>query len=400
MHAITIATNMAGRGTDIKLGAGVVTADKEEYRKLDKKVTQEFPFGLPLDGLHVLGTERHESRRIDRQLRGRSGRQGDPGTSRFYLSLEDDLMRLFGSERIGPMMMKFGLQKGEAITHPWMTKAVETAQKRVETFNFESRKQLLKYDEVMNQQREVIYKYRRNVLKGYDLHFEIIEMIKDTISDICEEMIGEEKYPENWPLEEIISWLRNNLNVVIRKKDIYTDHLTFDDLTANLHELVLSAYAQREEQLSSEQMREIERRVLLSVVDDLWRDHLHEMDLLKEGIGFRAYAQKDPLIEYKKESFYLFQNLVAEINRKVAKKVFTTYIVKPENLQDFLRMARQQHAASSAFEKAEKKSAPVQTNQAVPEKIQPRVVEEKIGRNDPCPCGSGKKYKKCCGRIS
>ena len=398
--AVTIATNMAGRGTDIKLGEGVVTADKESYRSLDKKVTDEYRYGLPLDGLHVIGTERHESRRIDRQLRGRAGRQGDPGTSRFYLSLEDDLMRLFGSERIGPMMMKFGLQKGEAITHPWMTKAVETAQKRVETYNFESRKQLLKYDEVMNQQREVIYKYRRNVLKGYDLNLEIIEMIKDTISDICDEYIGDEQYSENWPLDEIISWIRTNMNVSIRRKDIFSDHITFDDFTTDLHDLILKAYAEREEKLSSEQMREIERRVLLSVVDDLWRDHLHEMDLLKEGIGFRAYAQKDPLIEYKKESFILFQDLVANINRNVTKKVFTTYIVRPENLQDFLKMARQQHAASSAFDKAVPKSAPVQTNQAAPEKIQPRVVDKKIGRNDPCPCGSGKKYKKCCGKIS
>ncbi len=398
--AVTIATNMAGRGTDIKLGEGVVTADKESYRSLDKKITDEYLYGLPLDGLHVIGTERHESRRIDRQLRGRAGRQGDPGTSRFYLSLEDDLMRLFGSEKIGPMMMKFGLQKGEAITHPWMTKAVETAQKRVETYNFESRKQLLKYDEVMNQQREVIYKYRRNVLKGYDLNLEIIEMVKDTISDICDEFIGDEQYSENWPLDEIISWIRTNMNVSIKRKDIYSDHLTFDDFTSDLHELILKAYAEREEKLSSEQMREIERRVLLSVVDDLWRDHLHEMDLLKEGIGFRAYAQKDPLIEYKKESFNLFQDLVTTINRSVTKKVFTTYIVRPENLQDFLRMARQQHAASSAFDKAEPKATPVQTNQATPEKIQPRVVDDKVGRNDPCPCGSGKKYKKCCGKIS
>jgi preprotein translocase subunit SecA len=398
--SVTIATNMAGRGTDIKLGAGVVSTAKDKYLDLNMKITEENPYGLPEDGLHVIGTERHESRRIDRQLRGRAGRQGDPGTSRFYLSLEDDLMRLFGSERIGPMMMKFGLQEGEAITHPWMTKAVETAQKRVEAYNFESRKQLLKYDEVMNQQREVIYKYRRNVLKGYDLKFEIIEMIKDSVFDMIEDIIGEERYSENWQLDEMVKWIRSNFNIVIREEDIYSDHLTFDELVKDLQDMVLRGYDQREEELSSEQMREIERRVLLSVVDELWRDHLREMDLMKEGIGFRAYAQKDPLIEYKKESFLLFQQLVTYINRSVAKKVFTTYIVSPENMQDFLRMAKQRHDASSAFDKPVPKASPTQTNQPEVAKIQPRVVENKVGRNDPCPCGSGKKYKKCCGKLT
>ena len=398
--SVTIATNMAGRGTDIKLGKSVVTSQKEEYLKLDNKITQEHPYGLPLDGLHVIGTERHESRRIDRQLRGRSGRQGDPGTSRFYLSLEDDLMRLFGSERIGPMMMKFGLKEGEAITHPWMTKTVETAQKRVEAYNFESRKQLLKYDEVMNQQREVIYKYRRNVLKGYDLKFEIIEMIKDSIIDIVEDIIGEERYSENWQLDEMVKWIRSNFNVVIRVEDIISDHLTFDGLVSDLQEMVLRAYEQREQELTPEQMREIERRVLLSVVDEFWRDHLREMDLMKDGIGLRAYAQKDPLIEYKKESFMLFQQLVTSINRSVAKKVFTTYIVSPENIQDFLRMAKQRHDASSAFDRPVPKAVQGQTNQPEIVKILPRVVENKIGRNDPCPCGSGKKYKKCCGKLT
>ncbi len=397
--AVTIATNMAGRGTDIKLGKSVVTAPKAEYLNLDKKISDEYPFGLPLDGLHIIGTERHESRRIDRQLRGRSGRQGDPGTSRFYLSLEDDLMRLFGSERIGPMMMKFGLQEGEAITHPWMTKTVETAQKRVENYNFESRKQLLKYDEVMNQQREVIYKYRRNVLKGYDLKNEIIEMIKDAVYEMLDEIIGDEKYSENWQLAEVVRWIHQNFNVIIKEEDIYSDHLTFEMLQEMVEELVLKAYEEREKALSTEQIREIERRVLLSVVDELWRDHLREMDLLKEGIGFRAYAQKDPLIEYKKESFLLFENLVATINRNVARKVFTTYIVAPENMEDFLNMVKQRHDESSAFKQPQPSAPNVQPNKGEPPKLQPRKVEQKVGRNDPCPCGSGKKYKKCCGKI-
>ena len=397
--AVTIATNMAGRGTDIKLGSGVVTKSKPEYLTESSKITDENPYGAPLDGLHVIGTERHESRRIDRQLRGRSGRQGDPGTSRFYLSLEDDLMRLFGSERIAPMMMKMGLSEGEAITHPWMTNAVEKAQKRVEGFNFESRKQLIKYDEVMNQQREVIYTYRRNVLKGYDLKFEIEEMIKDAIEYIASEYITDEIYHEQWQIEKLLDWLKFNLNVIITKDEIYSEHPKADIVKSDLIDLVIKSYEKREELLSAEQMREIERRVLLSVVDDLWRDHLHEMDLLKEGIGLRAYAQKDPLIEYKRESFELFQTLILNINKNVMQKVFTTYLVAPEQVNDFLKMARQSHAEISAFgQKNPPKASPESTPQAKPKQI--IRASEKVGRNDPCPCGSGKKYKKCCGKVN
>ncbi len=409
--AVTIATNMAGRGTDIKLGANVVEEEKEYYRSLSKSVNETNPFGLPLDGLHVIGTERHESRRIDRQLRGRSGRQGDPGTSRFYLSLEDDLMRLFAPDKIAPMMMKLGFTEGEAIAHPWMTKAVERAQKRVEAYNFEVRKQLLKYDEVMNQQREVIYTYRKNVLKGYDLKFEIHDMIRDTLAELVETEVSAEKYFENWQLDGILSWLKQNLNVSLTEQDITSDRMTLDVLSESVAEKVLEAYEKREQEMTSGQMREIERRVLLNVVDELWRDHLHEMDLLKEGISFRAYGQKDPLIEYKKESFHLFQDLVANINKNVTRKVFTTYIIAPEALRDFLEMANQDHSSTSAFEKAKASLIANRTrdNNAVPvpkepptgekRKITPRVVEEKVGRNDPCPCGSGKKYKKCCGKL-
>ncbi|MCK5051262.1 MAG: preprotein translocase subunit SecA [Candidatus Cloacimonetes bacterium] len=398
--AVTIATNMAGRGTDIKLGETVVIDEKSSYLGLSEKTTEEHPYGLPLDGLHVIGTERHESRRIDRQLRGRSGRQGDPGTSRFFLSLEDDLMRLFGSEKIGPMMVRMGLQKGEAIVHPWMTKAVGKAQKRVESYNFESRKQLIKYDEVMNQQRNVIYTYRRNVLKGYDLKFEVIEMIKDTIADMVDSIIVDENYAENWNISEILNWIRANLNVVLYEQNIVTERMRYETLLENLYDGVLKAYQKREDDLSSEQLREIERRVMLSVVDELWRDHLHEMDLLKEGIGLRAYGQKDPLIEYKKESFNLFQTLVSNINMSVTKKVFTTYIIAPEKIQDFLEMAKQRHESSSAFDVPQPTETNVTTNAPEKQKLQPRSVGEKIGRNDPCPCGSGKKYKKCCGKIT
>jgi len=404
--SVTIATNMAGRGTDIKLGKGVVSKPKSEYQSLSHNLTEEYPLGLPIDGLHVIGTERHESRRIDRQLRGRAGRQGDPGTSRFYLSLEDDLMRLFGSDKIAPMMLKFGFQSGEALAHPWMNKAVENAQKRVEGYNFEIRKQLIKYDEVMNQQRKVIYRYRRNVLKGYDLKNEIIEMIRETITEKVEEITASEKYYENWDLDAICSFLSHEYNIPCKPEDIRT--ITLENLVENTLEKVLEAYDKREATLGFEQMREIERRSLLSVVDDLWRDHLHEMDLLREGIGFRAYAQKDPLIEYKKESFLLFQTLIFNINKNVTKKVFTVYILTREQYEMLQNKINLEHGGTSAFEKAKAQSALNNAGGAMPqtqpartgtEKLQPRRVGKKVGRNEKCPCGSGKKYKNCCGKY-
>jgi len=403
--AVTIATNMAGRGTDIKLGKGVITLPKEEYRQMNPTVNDQYPYGVPEDGLHVIGTERHESRRIDRQLRGRTGRQGDPGSSKFYLSLEDDLMRLFGSDRIAPMMTKFGLKEGDAITHPWMTNAVEKAQKRVEGHNFEIRKQLLKYDEVMNQQREVIYKYRRSVLKGYDLKYEIMEMIRESVERMVDSFIMEGEYQENWAFDKIVQWLKLNLAIVVKQEDLVSDYLTLDILKANVEELVFKAYQKREEDIGEEQLRKVERLSLLQVVDNHWRDHLHEMDLLKEGVSFRAYANKDPLIEYKKESFVLFQGLIANIQDSVTKRVFTVqFITSREQLEDLLRAANATHSDVSAFhyQSAEVEPQGDSYSSAPPpqqQKIQPRKVEAKIGRNEPCPCGSGKKYKKCCGAV-
>ncbi len=407
--AVTIATNMAGRGTDIKLGKGVVTGTSESYRNLPNTLTEQYPYGLPLDGLHVIGSERHESRRIDRQLRGRAGRQGDPGTSRFFLSLEDDLMRVFGSDRIAPMMMKMGLKPGDAIRHPWMTKAVERAQKRVEEHNFEIRKNLIKYDEVMNQQREVIYSYRRSVLKGYDMKPEILEMIEETITNVVDDVIGHENYPENWNLERICQWFKNFLNLGITPADLESDHLNRDLLLHTLTEFALQAYEHKETSMGADQLRNIERRALLEVVDDEWRDHLHEMDLLKDGVHLRSYANKDPLIEYKKESFELFQGLIGRIQENVTRKVFTTYILSQAQMDNMLKHANMSHDEMSAFLHAQQQeqmqqfnqnmSAPPQyNNPPSEEKQRPIRVATKVGRNDPCPCGSGKKYKKCCGQ--
>ncbi len=404
--AVTIATNMAGRGTDIKLGQSVVEHDKEFYRSLQKKMTEEHPYGRPLDGLHVIGTERHESRRIDRQLRGRSGRQGDPGTSRFFLSLEDDLMRLFGSDRIAGMMKKLGISEGEAITHPWMTGAVEKAQKRVEEHNFNTRKNLIKYDEVMNQQREVIYSFRRNVLKGYDLHEEILEMIREVVRYLVEEQLGDIEFQEDWTYERIVNWFRSNFGLDISEDEIIHGARDMNDVTGNLINLSLKAYAKKEEILGAESMRELERRSLLMVVDELWRDHLHEMDLLKEAVGLRAYANKDPLIEFKKESFELFQSLIERVHKQVSRKVFTSYLVSkdmnPQDIENLLARSNTLHRDVSAFDGTAVQQPQEQHPSPPPreQKIQPRTVDVKVGRNDPCPCGSGKKYKKCCGKLT
>lgn len=402
-NAVTIATNMAGRGTDIKLGENVITKDKKEYLDTKKKLSDDFPYGEMIDGLHVIGTERHESRRIDRQLRGRAGRQGDPGTSRFFLSLEDDLMRLFGSDRIAPMMLKMGMQSGEKIIHPWMTKAVEKAQTRVEAHNFEIRKQLIKYDEVMNQQREVIYNYRRNVLKGYDLKNEITEMISTAIENMIEEVIKDEKYAEDWNYDRITSWLQHNYQLPIKTEDYVTERMDPEILFLNIQELVLDYYEKREIALGEEILRKIERHCLLEVVDSQWQDHLHEMDILKDGIGLRAYGNKDPLLEYKKESLILFQELINRIFEMTATKVFTTYIVTEQNsqaLERLLNAAVLTHNEVSAFkgQKPERRETN-EDDDGERVKLQPRHVDLKIGRNDPCPCGSGKKYKKCCGKV-
>ncbi len=398
--SVTIATNMAGRGTDIKLGKGVVSKPQEEYRLMNKSTSDEHPFGIPEDGLHVIGTERHESRRIDRQLRGRSGRQGDPGTSKFYLSLEDDLMRLFGSERIAPLMGKLGLKEGDAITHPLISNSVEKAQKKVEAHNFEIRKQLLKYDEVMNQQREVIYKYRRDVLRGYNLNYEIVDMIKETISQIVDIYIADESYTENWDYEGICKWLQLNLGISVQTDDLESDVMNTDVLIANVEEVVFNAYQNREQELGEDQLREIERLSLLRVVDNQWRDHLHEMDLLKEGVSFRAYANKDPLIEYKKESFTLFQTLISSIQEEVTKRVFTSYFAPSrEKFIDLLKNMQTSHTGVPVFEQGGQNFDTQQNNDKKQTKTQPIRVDVKIGRNEPCPCGSGKKYKKCCGGV-
>jgi len=372
--AVTIATNMAGRGTDIKLGQGVREAG----------------------GLHIIGTERHEARRIDLQLKGRSGRQGDPGSSRFFLSLEDDLMRLFGSERIAGVMDRIGVQEGEVIQHPLITKQIEKAQKKVEAHNFSIRKHLLEYDNVMNQQREVVYNRRAHALKGKNMKEDITEMLEDYISEKVEAYTDPKTYPEEWNWDGL---KQDFLKVMLM--DIDEDKLRNsvnkpEDLNDILEERAKQMYSRKENFLGKELMRHLERIAILKVIDEGWKEHLYEMDDLKEGVGLRAYGQKDPLIEYKKEGFNRFVNLLSRINEEALEFVFKARIgIEPPAVKGAPQRISLIHdsADGMGFQGASHPEEPEITGQ----KKKPVTVGKKIGRNDPCPCGSGKKYKKCCG---
>ncbi len=354
-QTVTIATNMAGRGTDIVLGEGV----------------------KDLGGLYIIGTERHEARRIDNQLRGRSGRQGDPGFTQFYISLEDDLMRRFGSDNIAGLMDKIGMDDDMPIENKMISKSIETAQKRVESRNFEIRKNVLEYDNVMNQQREVIYAQRRQVLMGENMSASIQGMIESIATGILEEISAAGKYPEEWDLDLLQQRMNEAffLQAPLDKEKILK--MEKQEVEAYLHEIALNRYHQREAELGAEQFHEIERLILLKNVDIKWMEHLDAMDQLRQGINLRAYAQRNPVDEYKNEAFDMFQQMIAEIQYETIRLIFRVTIVeKPQERTDILN-------ASHGDEEAVKK---------------PKVNKEKIGRNDLCPCGSGKKCKHCCGR--
>jgi len=370
MSAVTIATNMAGRGTDIKLGAGV--RDK--------------------GGLFILGTERHESRRIDRQLRGRSGRQGDPGTSKFFLSLEDDLMRLFGSDRIASVMERMGIEEGEVIEHSLITKSVERAQKKVEENNFSIRKRLLEYDNVMNQQREIIYTRRNRALQGDRLKNEILGYLQESAEEIVH------KYFEDVNAEKIIEETLQHFLVELKLEpeefESLGEHGIVDRIVDNAREF----YTRKEEMLGADLLARIERYSVLSVIDNRWKEHLREMDDLKEGIGLRAYGQKDPLLEYKSEAFNLFVELLNQIRNEIVSFSFKFFPQAPDEMQNRRRPARGRIVESKQTTDGIglQNSGGGEAPQAG--KTQPVHVEERVGRNDPCPCGSGKKYKHCHGK--
>jgi preprotein translocase subunit SecA len=427
--SVTLATNMAGRGTDIKLGPGVLKCEKcclkcedKDCARCDRDdMTAECLADMPC-GLRIIGTERHESRRIDRQLRGRSGRQGDPGASEFFISLEDDVMRLFGSERIAKVMTTLGVQEGEVISHPMVTKAIERAQKRVEMHNFDIRKHLLEYDDVMNQQREVIYAQRLNILEGGDLRDEVTEIFGDIIDRAVTARVDPSDIQEKWDFGGLRDDMRRVFLVDIDFTEADVTAITREALTENLNRAGTMAYERREAELGPELMRRLERLVFLQVIDKNWRDHLYELDRLKEGIGLRAYGQKNPLLEYKSEAFDMFMGVIESIQEESVALLFRAQVGPAPERPAAAPAGRALHpdarrASESAARTAASATAPPEfgaptassgarpaeaRRQAAGEGTGPATVRKgrKVGRNDPCPCGSGKKYKKCCGKAN
>jgi preprotein translocase subunit SecA len=399
--AITIATNMAGRGTDILLGGnpeGLARSEAdpetepeayqaafERYQEICAREREEV---LALGGLHILGTERHESRRIDNQLRGRSGRQGDPGSSRFYLSLEDDLMRIFGSDRIQGLMGRLGMEEGEAIEHGMVSKAIERAQTQVEGRNFESRKHLLEYDDVMNKQREAIYKLRRDILEGLEGRGYLMGISRDIVDGLIDDHCPEKSDPQDWDLTGLRTEILAYFN--INAGNMKLEELGIDELGEALWKRIEENYAARESRHSEEVLRGFERAIMLQSVDTAWKDHLLALDHLKEGISLRGYGQRDPLQEYKKESFDLFEMMRERVENDIVQKLFRFEPMTEEQVIE--QRERQQRAAAPRIELSA--SPKVEGQRPQPMVAKP---ESKIGRNDPCPCGSGKKYKKCHG---
>ena len=381
-NAVTIATNMAGRGTDIVLGEGIPE----------------------LGGLHILGTERHESRRIDNQLRGRSGRQGDKGSSRFFLCLEDDLLRIFGSDKISPLMARLGMEGGQPIEHSMVSKAVANAQKKVEAHNFDIRKHVLEYDDVMNRQREVLYALRRNIIAAESPKEILLDMADELVDDIVSEVAHEKIYPEEWDIEHLNDFLGRQFGAHIKKINdqeleiegkhiLELENCNREKLYESVIDAVCEVYQLKEDVIVKEleidpaAMRHQERIIMLQVLDTLWKDHLLGMDHLKEGIGLRGYAQKNPLTEYKKEGFTLFSNLMAKIKEETTEYLFKVQVQRENEFddEDIIAQPKQMVEHRGDVEDSDKPATV-------------RRVDEKVGRNEPCPCGSGKKYKKCHGK--
>jgi len=386
--AVTIATNMAGRGTDIQLGGNydmriaeeATGADGEIDTKKAEKIASEIETlkekALAAGGLYVMGTERHESRRIDNQLRGRTGRQGDPGASKFFLSLEDDLMRIFGSERLDGMLQKLGLEEGEAITHPWINKAVEKAQSKVEAHNFEIRKQLLRYDDVMNDQRQVVFAQRREIMHTADVSETVREMRYDAIDQIVEEAIPAGSFADQWDSEKLQGASHQILGLEIPAADwIAEDGIADEEITERLQNLSDSYMAEKAVRFGPDLMRMAEKSLLLQVLDQQWKEHLLQLEQLRQGINLRAYAQKDPLNEYKREAFNMFEDMLGSMRRTVT-------------------LALSHVEVQSSNREAETQDAPPPPSQA-----SAAPIDNKVPRNAPCPCGSGRKYKHCHGKL-
>ncbi len=413
--AVTIATNMAGRGTDIVLGGspeGLARAQANPEEELEKyessldnyerSCEEERGQVLEAGGLHILGTERHESRRIDNQLRGRSGRQGDPGSSRFSLSLEDDLMRIFGTDRVKGLMGRLGMEEGEPIEAKMVSRAIERAQTQVEGRNFEMRKHLLEYDDVMNKQREAMYQLRRDILEGAEGRDYILKISSDIVDYLVETHCPEKADPRDWDIKEIATEMLAYFDIGVHSGQTALDELGVEELRTHLFGLVEARYTEKEQRLGEDLMRVFERDVMLRIADQSWKDHLLALDHLREGIGLRGYGQRDPKNEYKRESYELFQEMKERIEDTILKTLFRLEPISPEQMEEE-RRRRAQRAPRPSFRMGpEPGAAPFTPSSAGPpqEPATPRTVVrqgEKVGRNAPCPCGSGKKYKKCHG---
>jgi preprotein translocase subunit SecA len=410
--AVTIATNMAGRGTDIVLGGNLETelaelgeeADPAQVKSVKTAWKETHKQVLEAGGLHVVGTERHESRRIDNQLRGRSGRQGDPGSSRFYLSLEDNLMRIFASDKVGGMMKKLGMEQGEAIEHPWVTKAIENAQRKVEGRNFDIRKQLLEYDDVANDQRKVVYEQRNDLMNEEDISDTIKALRADVVDTIFHSHIPPQSLEEQWDVPGLTLALEEEFggNWSIQQWLDEDDSLHEETLQQKILDTLEQGFEQKEQQTGSEAMRHFEKAVMLQTVDSLWKEHLASMDYLRQGIHLRGYAQKNPKQEYKREAFEMFSGMLDSIKQEVVGVLSKVEVKRPEEMmpQPQEDQFEFKHETFQGLgEPEEQMERPEES--AGEEEHQPFVREgRKIGRNEPCPCGSGKKYKHCHGRLS
>ena len=427
---VTIATNMAGRGTDIMLGGNADFLIKDMYQqvedpelrkieedKIRKKVEEDKKIATEAGGLYILGTERHESRRIDNQLRGRSGRQGDPGQSKFFLSLEDDLLRIFGTDKLGGMLGKLGLEEEEAIVHPWISKSVERAQKKVENAHYEIRKNVLKYDDVVNEQRLIIFEQRMDIIKANDVSEEINYLREEKNREILERYIPEKSHVDNWDLKGLQTEIDRIYGECFDIQEyVDNNNVSAKDILDKINQYTAELYKKKEELYTAPVMRQIEKRIFLLTIDKYWKDHLYNLDKLRQGINFRAYAQKDPLLEYKREAFELFERLLYNMNEELLIRIFHIVInIDTMNTNEqFLKEKQDANQNKLQYNRAEllnTMNKKTQENNIVKQETMHNKVNPidrdpndkstwgKVKRNDPCPCGSGKKYKHCCGKT-
>jgi len=409
--AVTIATNMAGRGTDIVLGGSLDAEIEEKGEQVSDtekdKITQAWQQRhdevLNSGGLHIIGSERHESRRIDNQLRGRSGRQGDAGSSRFYLSLEDNLMRIFASERMAGLMQKLGMEEGEAIEHPWVSRAIENAQRKVEGHNFDIRKQLLEFDDVANDQRKVVYEQRNELMATQDVSSSVVSMRDTVINDVITIYIPPNSIDEQWSIPGLETTLREDfaLDINISEWLEQDDELHEESLRQRIVEAADEAVKVKEETVGDELMRHFEKAIMLQTLDGQWKEHLAQMDYLRQGINLRGYAQKDPKQEFKREAFQLFTGMLDSIKHDVISYISRVQVRDPEDVAAVEEQRRQTAEVEYQHEQAEGLAGESEAEEAVPSGAEPYTREgKKVGRNDPCPCGSGKKFKQCHGALS